>query len=185
MNTSEISYEIIAPSVFKFTSNIDSQSWIELIEKTASSSYSFEKVVRRPHLTMELPALFNKNDDINAVKLRSMFFEKVLPAISKYMEINRVSGMFPKKTFITVSKLLPGSSMVPHRDNFDKSSNHFICMMYINDNFSGGELNLIDINLKYKPVAGDIIIYKGNVEHEVLEASGLRYSIGYGLTDIV
>jgi Rps23 Pro-64 3,4-dihydroxylase Tpa1-like proline 4-hydroxylase len=182
---SKNNYDAIGPSVFKFSNAIDSEEWIKIIEKTSSTSYPFHSVDRRPHLTMELPTLFNKYDDIDAIKLRSMFLELALPAITTYMEANKISRMFPKKSFITVSKLNAGKSMTAHRDNFDKSSNHFICMMYINDNFSGGELNLIDINLKYKPVAGDIIIYKGNVEHEVLEASGLRYSIGYGLTDIV
>lgn len=176
-------YEVIGPSVFKFSNTIDSEEWINVIEKTSRISYPFHSVDRRPHLTMELPTLFNQYDDIDAIRLRSMFLELALPAITSYMEINKIARMFPKKSFITVSKLAAGKSMTPHRDNFDKTSNHFICMMYINDNFSGGELNLIDINLKYKPVSGDIIIYKGNIEHEVLESDSLRYSIGYGLTD--
>lgn len=183
MNTSNPNYDILAPSIFKFTTSIDPQEWIDIIEKTSRMSYSFKKVIRRPHLTMELPTLFNEYDDINAIKLRSMFFEKALPAITTYMETNNISRMFPRKSFITVSKLFPGHSMVAHKDNFDKDSNHFICMMYINDDFDGGELNIIDANIKYKPNAGDLVFYRANMEHEVLESDGIRYSIGYGLTD--
>ena len=183
MNHLNLDYEILAPSVIKFSNKIDTEEWIDLIEKTSRTSYSFKEVSRRPHLTMELPTLFNEYDDLSAIQLRSSFLEKALPAITKYMEINNIARMFPKKTFITVSKLFPGNSMTPHRDNFDKESKHFICMMYINDDFNGGELNIIDANIKYKPSAGDIVFYKGNMEHEVLASDDIRYSIGYGLTD--
>jgi hypothetical protein len=132
---------------------------------------------------MELPTLFNQKDDINAISLRSAFFEKLMPAVSLYMQHNNISNMFPKKNFITVSKLYPGMSMKAHRDNLNPNSNHFIAMMYINDNFNGGELNIIDADVKYKPSSGDIMIYKGNMSHEVLPSDSIRYSIGYGLTD--
>lgn len=183
MNSSNLEYEVLGDSIVRFKNNIDTQTWVETIERVSRISYPFQEVPRRPHLTMELPTLFNEYDDIDAIKLRSMFLELALPAITKYMEINGVSRMFPKKSFITVSKLFPNKPMVPHRDNFDKESKHFICMMYVNDNFNGGELNIVDANIKYKPNAGDIMFYKGNMEHEVLESDGIRYSIGYGLTD--
>jgi hypothetical protein len=183
MITLKNNYEVLSDSVFRFKNAIDSDEWISTIEKVSLMSYPFSKVERRPHLTMELPTIFNEMDDINAINLRSAFFEKLMPAISIYMQENKISRMFPKKKFITVSKLYPDSPMSIHKDNFDETSNHFIAMMYINDNFSGGELNIVGAGLKYNPVAGDIIIYKGNMEHEVLSCDSLRYSIGYGLTD--
>lgn len=176
-------YEKLGDCIYRFKNNIDPHEWISTIEQTSLLSYPFSKVDRRPHLTMELPTLYSKNDDINAINLRSAFFAKILPAISVYMQENNISHMFPKKTFITVSKLNPGSPMVLHKDNHDETSNHLIAMMYINDNFSGGELHIAKQGIIYKPVAGDIVIYKGNMEHEVLECDAPRYSIGYGLTD--
>lgn len=183
MITLNNNYEKLSESVFRFSHSIDTDEWISTIEKTSLNSYPFLKVDRRPHLTMELPTLFSESDDINAINLRSAFFEKLMPAVSVYMQENKISHMFPKKNFITVSKLHPDMSMSLHKDNSNSSSNHFIAMMYINDNFSGGELNIAGAGIKYKPVAGDIIIYKGNMAHEVLASNSLRYSIGYGLTD--
>lgn len=183
MITLKSKYEKLGDSIFRFKNDINPQEWINTIEQVSLLSYPFEKVERRPHLTMELPTLYSKTDDINAINLRSAFFEKITPAISIYMQENNISNMFPKKTFITVSKLNPGSAMVLHKDNHDKTSNHLIAMMYINDNFNGGELHIVDHGIKYKPKAGDIVIYKGNMEHEVLECDAPRYSIGYGLTD--
>jgi hypothetical protein len=178
--------KVLAPSVIKFSNNINSDFWIDQIEKISNSSYPFKSYQEsggRPHLTMKLPHLFDKSDCLNSIKLRSMFLEKALPAISFYMELYSLSNMVPKQNCITVSKLEPNKTMPAHRDNQDPSSNHFICMMYLNDNFEGGELNLIDIGLKYKPRSGDIVLYKANIEHEVLSCDGLRYNIGFGLTD--
>lgn len=93
-------YKIIAPSIIKFSNEIDSSEWIKQIEKVSESCYPFELVERRPHLTMELPTFFKNTDCIDAIKLRSMFLEKALPAITSYMEINNLSNMFPKKVLL-------------------------------------------------------------------------------------
>lgn len=183
MNISRSSVQILYPGVARFPGFINQQRWIDLIEEVSLGTYKFLEVDRRPHLTMALPTWFSKNDSQSAIKLRSMFLSEALPAISSYMNINSLSAMVPKKDFITVSKLFPNKSMAEHRDNADDLSNHFICMMYINDDFSGGELNLKDAGITYKPIAGDIIIYKANMMHEVMPSDGLRYSIGYGLTE--
>ena len=59
MSISNLNYQTLAPSIVKFPTTINSQEWIDIIEKTSRMSYPFKEVVRRPHLTMELPTLFN------------------------------------------------------------------------------------------------------------------------------
>jgi hypothetical protein len=187
MNTQDPSnIEIIAPYVVKISNTIDSDLWIDKIEKISQSSYPFKNYQPsggRPHLTMKLPHLFDKDDCLDSIKLRSMFLEKALPAISFYMDLYQLSHMAPRQNCITVSKLEANKPMLEHRDNEDFESKHFICMMYINDNFLGGELNLIDVGFKYKPKSGDIMFYRANMKHEVMPCSELRYTMGFGLTD--
>jgi hypothetical protein len=131
---------------------------------------------------MELPTLFSSKDNLAAVRLRSMCLSDMLPTITQYMSVYNIEKMIPKKDFITVSKLIPYSSMAVHMDDKEVVSDNFICMAYINDNFVGGELNFPDIGVKYSPSAGDIIIYQAKEKHEVLELTdGFRYSFGYGL----
>jgi hypothetical protein len=173
----------VGDTLYKTKSECDLEELVLLIE-LVSKDYSFETVDRRPHLTMEFPTFFNKKDSISSVRLRSIILKETLPAIESYMLERGLEYMQPKKTFITISKLLPGLGMAPHVDNADKTSNHFICMFYINENFSGGELVFPNDGLKYKPEAGDILIYRGNNLHQVLPVtSGIRYSIGYGLLE--
>jgi predicted 2-oxoglutarate/Fe(II)-dependent dioxygenase YbiX len=52
---------------------------------------------------------------------------------------------------------------------------------YINDDFSGGEINFPDQGIEYKPKPGDILIYQSKFLHEVKPMTGSpRYNIGIG-----
>lgn len=173
----------ISKNIFLAKNNIDSLYVIDLIERCVVE-YPLDIVTRRPHLTMEFPTLFDKRDSENSIKLRKFIYLNMMPHILQYIEINNLKNMYPKKDFITISKLLPGNGMGPHQDNKSINSNHFICMMYLNDNYSGGEIVFPESLISYKPEAGDIILYKANIVHMVNPVlSGARYSIGYGLTD--
>jgi predicted 2-oxoglutarate/Fe(II)-dependent dioxygenase YbiX len=45
-------------------------------------------------------------------------------------------------------------------------------LVYINDNFDGGEIEFPSYNLKIKPQAGDLIIFPSNFRHAVLGVKG-------------
>ena len=174
--------QILHNKIVRFDNVINSKYVIDLIEEVSKTCYPLEIVERRPHLTMELPYLFSKTDNISAIKLRSLALAYILPAIEKYMFLGHIEKMEPKKTFITVSKMLPGSIMGQHKDDMEENSKNFIAMFYINDNFSGGELYFPEIDFLYKPVAGDVIVYPAKFLHEVKQnLVNDRYSIGYGL----
>lgn len=172
---------IIHDKIVQFSNNIDIDYWINLIELVNIDSYPFEEVNRRPHLTMKLPMLFSHNDSIAAVKLRAEFLSLVMKPISEYMSLYGIEHMVPKKDFITVSKMKPFTSMYPHKDDKNYDSDNFICMLYINDDFDGGELEFTDLNITYTPKSGDIIIYQSKMRHGVTQLYGSdRYNIGYG-----
>ena len=107
--------------------------------------------------------------------------------------------------FITVDRRLPGMSLGKHRDiptgTFKKhigaedgqSRITLSAIYYWNDNFEGGELLFSDTSLpqkktsndpnflhfpyKYKPVAGDLVVFPSNLEHQILTInSGIRYT---------
>jgi hypothetical protein len=174
--------EILANRLVRFSNAFNPNHYIDIIEEVSNTSYPLLHSERRPHLTMELPTLFSENDNVPAIKLRSMCLKDMLGPIAQYMSIYNIDKMVPKKDFISVSKLLWNSSMEQHVDDNESMSNNFICMAYINNNFVGGELNFPDLGIKYRPVPGDILIYQAKEKHEVLElTSGIRYTFGYGL----
>ena len=174
--------EILSKGIIKFTNAFSPHSYINIIEQVSDTVYPLIHIERRPHLTMELPTLFSSKDNLAAVRLRSMCLSDMLSPITQYMSVYNIEKMVPKKDFITISKLIPNSSMEAHVDDTDVASDNFICMAYINDNLIGGELNFPKIGITYRPSAGDIIIYQAKEKHEVLELTdGNRYTFGYGL----
>lgn len=174
----------IAPNVYVYKTSFNPTKVVELIEE-AAKTFLLEKIANRPHLTMEFPKFFDSRDSSASVALRSLIYASTLPAIESYMLEVDLFSFSIKKEYITVSKLLPEhGGMSVHKDNQSEDSNHFICMLYLNDDYEGGELAFPDLNVKYKALAGDIIMYKANIPHEVLPlVSGVRYTAGYGLTD--
>lgn len=174
--------EILANRLIRFTNAFNPNPYIDLIEQVSNTVYPLMHTERRPHLTMELPTLFSSKDNLAAIRLRSMCLSDILLPITQYMSVYNIEKMIPKKDFITVSKLIPNSSMEAHVDDTDVASDNFICMAYINDNFTGGGLSFPDLGISYSPVAGDVMIYQAKEKHEVLElTNGSRYTFGYGL----
>lgn len=65
-------------------------------------------------------------------------------------------------------------------DHLNKWSGHLSSVIYLNDNYEGGELYFPDHDLSIKPEAGDYITWPGNrwYQHGVKEVtSGIRYTL--------
>jgi len=165
-----------------YSNNIDIDYWINILEKVSSDSYPFENVDRRPHQTMEIPALYDRRDSYASIEVRAMFYNILHISLIDFMKKNNMSKMEPLRSTITASKLLPNTPMNAHQDITDSRVDSFIAQLYINDDYDGGELFFPDHSYAYKPKAGDMAYYKMNDMHGVLETkSGLRYTIGYSL----
>ena len=69
------------------------------------------------------------------------------------------------------------SKSIPINDMGRKDSNHLAGWVYLNDNYDGGELSFIHQDLSFKPKAGDLVLYPGNMNywHDVAPTHGSRY----------
>jgi hypothetical protein len=75
-----------------------------------------------------------------------------------------------------------------HSDNTDMEGNwsaweksKLVCLLYINDDYDGGELNFRDHNIKLKPKARQLVTFPGGINnvHEVSVVKGTtRHTIG-------
>lgn len=75
-----------------------------------------------------------------------------------------------------------------HSDNTDMDGNpsaweksKLVCLLYINDDYEGGELDFRDHDISIKPVAGQLITFPGGFSniHQVLPVKGsTRHTIG-------
>lgn len=173
----------LANDVFLYRVEDNFSEIVDLVE-SVSQDYPFLSVKRRPHLTMDFPLIFNNADSLDSVILRKKIYDLTIPAVIDYLSKNNLKNMYHKKQIMLISKMIPGPGMPDHIDTPLDKTNHFLCMMYLNSDFDGGEIVFPNLNISYKPQAGDILIYKANILHGVKElVSGVRYSVAYGLTD--
>ena len=110
-----------------------------------------------------------------------MFIEVDRPDVQEALEAyrSRVQAMFfghgvlPIKRITRISQ---GKKMDGHTDLGEPRCVHGV-VLYLNDDFVGGELHYKDIGVRYKPRAGSIIVHEAKYFHEVLPVeSGVRYS---------
>jgi alkanesulfonate monooxygenase SsuD/methylene tetrahydromethanopterin reductase-like flavin-dependent oxidoreductase (luciferase family) len=69
------------------------------------------------------------------------------------------------------------SNRIPIDDLGHKDSNHLAGWVYLNDDYEGGELSFINQNISFKPKAGDLVMFPGNIHYwyNVEETNGSRY----------
>lgn len=84
--------------------------------------------------------------------------------------------------FQHVRRIKSGEYFPLHQDENHKETDLdkivFGVVIYLNENFEGGELNYPDLNLKIQPRKGSLVIHKAEYFHEVLPVlNGNRYCI--------
>jgi hypothetical protein len=82
-----------------------------------------------------------------------------------------------KQAPISISKYFSGSEMGPHTDSFSPKAN-ISGVLYINDDYEGGELYFPNQDVRIKPEAGSIIMFPSvepYVHHSVKVTSGEKY----------
>jgi hypothetical protein len=80
---------------------------------------------------------------------------------------------------ISISKYFTGASMGPHTDSSpNPTTEHISAVIYLNDNYSGGEINFPNQEVKIKPTSGSIVIFPSTPPfyHESLPIkNGMKY----------
>jgi hypothetical protein len=118
--------------------------------------------------------------DIHSIIMKSFF-----KYISEYCKQNVLDftdkhiGQSP----LILREYNPGSKMAEHSDiysyvtkNGEPVTPSLTAILYLNDDYRGGEINFVHDNLCIKPKAGSIFVFPSNKQHEVLEITeGNRY----------
>jgi predicted 2-oxoglutarate/Fe(II)-dependent dioxygenase YbiX len=124
----------------------------------------------------------NKNTDIfNELNLC------ISTAISEFSDFHKVSmeTLEHEHYSFNIRSYMPGVKMGAHTDTIFNTPDmkngiepFAVICLYLSSNFEGGEIGFPDIDFYLKPKAGTMVIFKGNVLHEVTELiSGDRYIV--------
>ena len=73
-----------------------------------------------------------------------------------------------------VREYAAGSAMTAHIDGYSYVKDgenevipKFTILLYMNDDYEGGEIHFLNENIKIKPKAGSVVIFPSNLLHEV------------------
>lgn len=106
---------------------------------------------------------------------------KVLPLNNRLTNIRekiekRISILFPNATRINsiaaIQRYKPNTNMGVHTDNALDPSVQYGLIVYLNDDYEGGEIYYPDLDITIKPKARSIIIHPASLPHEVLQIKG-------------
>jgi Rps23 Pro-64 3,4-dihydroxylase Tpa1-like proline 4-hydroxylase len=97
---------------------------------------------------------------------------------------NKIKEIYDVSVSVSSPPLLikwdAGSEMNEHVDDFSVFHYQFAAILYLNDNYSGGEIRFPDYKLTIKPKENSLILFPSNkyYSHEVLiNKSGERYTM--------
>jgi hypothetical protein len=119
-------------------------------------------------------------------KLNNRYFDLVYGATSSYSQTFARDSMFYFVEGFNLLKYQTGQEYKAHYDG-PTSSHRFISpILYINDDYTGGELEFVFQNLKIKPSAGMLALFPSNyayshIAHPV--KTGTKYAIVTWLHD--
>jgi hypothetical protein len=116
---------------------------------------------------------FTKNDPALSGKVYAI--TETLADIARQID-DRIESCFENNGWInqiaSVQRYQPGIGMGAHKDNELDDSVLFGVVIYLNDNYEGGEIYYQDLDLKIKPKARSMVIHPAGIKHEVLNVKG-------------
>lgn len=95
---------------------------------------------------------------------------------------NRVSKLFDKRLYTQMIRMIhktdKNSFWEEHSDNSGAKNTRYGVVIYLNDNFTGGDLIYTESNTIVKPEQGMLVCHPGDKRHKVSPVdSGNRYTL--------
>lgn len=116
--------------------------------------------------------------DKNIVQIEKILESSLSKCLEEYCNKYSVRGIIPEQWQLV--RYGENQHFATHLDEDFENPRTVSITMYINDEYSGGELEYVWFNKTYRPSAGDIIIFPSNYiySHKVNKViSGTRYAV--------
>jgi len=117
-------------------------------------------------------AATKKDDSLKREDLKEQFNSTMKALDKKYKETAaNILDFAVEPEFSTLQNYVyweTEKEMLPHYDNVPGEHLHPVmygCVLYLNDDFTGGELWYPNLGVEYRPVAGDLIMHPGHREY--------------------
>lgn len=152
---------------------------LDLIESTNSEISELDIISKWSSWTSSSNSIefgYTKNIDISKMYTTSYktkyLYGRIISAIriasENYSRLNNIK--LGNQSSLSISKYSQGKFMGPHTD--EKTGAHVSGVLYINDNYIGGEISFPDKDIKIKPLSGSMIIFPSKELHSPSPAYG-------------
>lgn len=103
----------------------------------------------------------------------------------QYYDYYNLNGIYAPRDNYVITNMQVGNAYDVHND-IREEEDGFSLILYINDNFEGGELNFFHLNMEYKPVQGEIVVFPHFLYHSVNDVKvNNRYTIMISLEKFI
>lgn len=124
------------------------------------------------------------NEDLR--KINNKFYEKMVNAVSTYCNIFHIEQELSDVEEYQLLKYSGGQHYDAHYDGGTGSGRAVSPILYLNDDYEGGEIEFVNFGIKIKPKAGSLLVFPSSypyrhIAHPV--TSGTKYAIVTWLHD--
>jgi predicted 2-oxoglutarate/Fe(II)-dependent dioxygenase YbiX len=160
---------------------LDQESW--QWKKTGTISHGTEQNMRT---NFSMPITKNaRSGNETAKKIHNLVFNKIEEAIKWYRNEYDIPFRLYHEPY-TILKYSYQQEYKAHYDGTTQTARAVSVVIYLNDNYSGGEIEFPNFKLKIKPEAGSMIVFPSNfaythIAHPVDD--GIKYAIVTWLHD--
>lgn len=127
--------------------------WSDWVAYQSDYVFGKQKMIREDFFNNDHEA-YNECRDIQKQLIDAIFYA------SKDYELSHTELDIGMLCPISIGKYFVGGQMGKHTDTYDDDKTKTISVvLYLNDNYSGGEIEFEDQNILIKPTAGSIVVF--------------------------
>jgi hypothetical protein len=121
---------------------------------------------------------------VNDILVRKILRDKQAETLLKLKDTYSVPDLYPQS--INFTRWISGNFLLPHADKENPGGvphpwywRDYTGLIYINDDYTGGEIYFPNVDLSLKPKAGTLVIFPGTLDylHGVKIVGGLRHTL--------
>jgi prolyl 4-hydroxylase len=176
-------YENVWDDCKKLIEGIENEYEKGSVEFTPAPTVDLQKASLRTNSYLLVDKFAQSNDFYR--ELNNRYFLTVLAATESYREIFHLDPLHHAEAY-QLLKYQTGEEYKAHFDGTTQSRRSVSPILYLNDDYEGGELEFVHFDLKIKPKAGALYLFPANyayshIAHPVIE--GTKYALVTWLHD--
>jgi hypothetical protein len=163
---------------------------IEKVTNDKESNVTFSKALtfaeeknvaitaQRTNMSLNLSQSATVNENMR--KINNLYFELVFAAAQGYKQLNNIEEEIFFSEGFQLLKYQTGQEYEAHYDGGTQTRRVFSPILYLNDDYEGGEIEFVNFDLKIKPTKETLYIFPANfayrhIAHPVTD--GTKYAI--------